>query len=45
MADYQNTSWCPVSSNLFVEIDQKDDKKGVGEVNRGRFLCMYKKHT
>ena len=34
-----------MSSNPFVGINERGDKKGVGEVNRERFLHMYKKHA
>lgn len=43
--DYQNKSWCLVLLNLFIEINKKDDKKKMWEINKKRFLYIYKKYT
>ncbi len=42
MADHQSIRKCQVSLNPIIKIHERSDKRGVGEVDLGRLLHIYR---
>ncbi len=45
MTDHQNTGQCQASPNPIIKINERSDKGGLGEVDGGRLLRIYREYA